>query len=140
MRVVFDTNIYISAFVIPGGNAEEAYLYAVGGRFDLFASIAILTETANTLRHKFSWAHEKIERLLTTVGQTATVLKTEPYIQVLHDEPDNRILECALLARAEVIVTGDQHLLALEHFEGVAIMKLSEFLALFRNPPLTPAS
>ncbi len=140
MRVVFDTNIYISAFVIPGGNAEEAYLYAVGGRFELFTSIAILTETANTLRNKFSWAHEKIERFLTTVGQTATVLKTEPYIQLLHDDPDNRILECALLARAEVIVTGDQHLLALERFEGAALMKLSEFLALFRNPPLTPAS
>ena len=65
MRVVFDTNIFISAFVIPGGNAEEAYLHAVGGRFELFTSISILTETANTLRTKFVWWEDKVLRLST---------------------------------------------------------------------------
>lgn len=53
MRVVFDTNIYISAFAIPGGKADEAYLKAIHGRFDLFASVAILTETARVLQTKF---------------------------------------------------------------------------------------
>ncbi len=42
MRAVFDTNIFISAFVIPGGNAEEACLQAVRATFELFTSIAIL--------------------------------------------------------------------------------------------------
>ncbi len=56
MKVVFDTNIYISAFAIPGGNAEEASLYAVHRRFELFVSISILSRTANTLRDKFSWS------------------------------------------------------------------------------------
>ena len=46
MRVVFDTNIYVSALAIPGGNAEEAYLEAIRGTFELFTSVAILTETA----------------------------------------------------------------------------------------------
>ena len=41
MRAVFDTNIFISAFVIPGGKAEEAYLQAVRATFELFTSIAI---------------------------------------------------------------------------------------------------
>ncbi len=134
MRVVFDTNIYISAFVIPGGNAEEAYLHAVRGRFELFTSIAILTETANTLRNKFAWSQGKIEDLLTNVGQSAVVVKTQPHIHILRDEPDNRILECAVEADAQLIVTGDQHLLALQRFQGTSIMKLSEFLALLRKP------
>ena len=103
MRVVFDTNIYISAFVIPGGNAEEAYLHAVRGRFELFTSIAILTETANTLSNKFAWSQGKIEDLLTNVGQSAVVVKTQPHIHILRDEPDNRILECATWARAQGI-------------------------------------
>jgi len=133
VRVIFDTNIYISAFAIPGGSAEEAYRYAVHRDFELFASIAILTETANTLRNKFAWSNEKIESLLTNIGKVAVVLKTQPHIHVLHDEPDNRILECGVPAQADIIVTGDQHLLALKHYEDIILMKLSEFLAMLRT-------
>ena len=58
MRVVFDTNIYVSAFAIPGGNAEDAYLEAVRGTFELFTSVAILTETAGVLQNKFAWEED----------------------------------------------------------------------------------
>lgn len=50
MRVVFDTNIYISALAIPEANAEEAHLKAIHGEFELFPSVAILTETARVLQ------------------------------------------------------------------------------------------
>ena len=128
MRVVFDTNIFISAFVIPGGNAEEAYLHAVRGTFTLYSSIAILTETANTLRTKFEWSDEKALRLLESVSRTAVVLRTRPHLHIVKDEPDNRILECALLAEADSIVTGDRHLLSLKQFRGISILKLADFL------------
>jgi predicted nucleic acid-binding protein len=49
VRVVFDTNIYISALAISGGNAEDVYLEAVRGTFELYTSVAILTETARVL-------------------------------------------------------------------------------------------
>jgi len=128
VRVVFDTNIFISAFVIPGGNAEEAYLQAVRGTFTLYSSIAILTETANTLRTKFEWSDEKALRLLESVSRTAVVLRTRPHLHIVKDEPDNRILECALLAEADSIVTGDRHLLSLKQFRGISILKLADFL------------
>ena len=128
MRVVFDTNIFISAFVIPGGNAEEAYLHAVRGTFTLYSSIAILTETANTLRTKFEWSEEKVLRLLESVSRTAIVLKTRPHLHIVKDEPDNRILECAVLAEADTIVTGDRHLLSLKQYRGISIRKLADFL------------
>ena len=134
MRVVFDTNIFISAFVIPGGNAEDAYLHAIRGTFQLLTSIAILTETANTLRSKFAWSDKKTEQLLRAISKTTTVLKTQPHIHDLEDEPDNRILECALLAEADLIVTGDQHLLALQGYQGISIVKLADFLALLQQP------
>ena len=120
MRVVFDTNIFISAFVIPGGNAEEAYLHAVGGRFELSTSISILTENANTLRTKFAWSEDKVRRVLQAISKISTVLKTHPHLHVLHDDPHNRILECALFAKANMIVTGDYHLLALKRYASVA--------------------
>ena len=134
MRVVFDTNIFISAFVIPGGHAEEAYLQAVRGEFELFTSVSILTETANTLRTKFEWSDEKVQRVLRSMSKTATVLKTRPHLHILKDEPDNRILECALLANGDIIVTGDRHLLSLKHHRGTSIVKLADFLELLGRP------
>ena len=134
MRVVFDTNIFVSAFGIPGGNAETAYLAAVHGRFQLFTSVAILTETANVLRTKFEWSADRTQRLLETMSDTATVLSTNPHLHVLDDEPDNRVLECALLADADLIVTGDRHLLHLTRYEGVALVTLADFLAHLSAP------
>ena len=134
MRVVFDTNIFISAFAIPGGHAEEAYLHAVHGTFELFTSVSILTESANTLRSKFEWSDEKVQRVLRSISKTATVLKTRPHLHILKDEPDNRILECALLAKADVIVTGGRHLLSLKRHRGISIVKLAEFLELLGRP------
>ena len=133
MRVVFDTNIYVSAFGISGGNAEEAYLHAVGGSFELVTSSAILTETANVFRTKFNWSDEKVGKLLGTLSQMATVVKTQPSLHVLTDESDNRILECAIEADANLIVTGDRHLLDLKRYQTITIVKLSDFLRLIRN-------
>ena len=134
MRVVFDTNIFISAFAIPGGHAEEVYLHAVRGTFELFTSVSILTETANVLRTKFEWSDEKVQRALRSISKTATVLKTQPHLRILKDEPDNRILECALLAKADIIVTGDRHLLSLKRHGSASLVKLAEFLELLGGP------
>ena len=133
MKVVFDTNIYISAFVIPGGNTEEAYLRAVKGEFTLYTSLAILTETAQTLEKKFGWQADKIAQLLKAISKVAPVIKTYPHLHVLADEPDNRILECAIEAKADFVVTGDRHLLSLNTFQNIAIVTLSNFLASFKK-------
>lgn len=135
MKVVFDTSIYISAFVIPGGNAQKAYLHAVDGDFELCTSIAILTELARKLDEKFGWEKEKIEQLITSVSNLATTFKTSPRLKVLSDDPDNRILECGLEASAEFVVTGDKHLLDLTRYQDIEIIKLSAFLAMLRQTP-----
>ena len=135
MKVVFDTNIYISAFVIPGGNAEKAHLHAVDGNFELCTSIAILTELARKLDEKFGWEKEKIELLITSISNLANTFKTSPRLKVLSDDPDNRILECALDATAEFIVTGDKHLLNLTRYQDIEIIKLSAFLAMLHQAP-----
>lgn len=129
MRVVFDTNIYISAFAIPGGNAEEVYLRAIKGRFELFTSVAILTETARVLQTKFDWAEDRTRQAIQSISHIATVLRPRPTLHLLRDEPDNRILECAMAAQAEWIVSGDRHLLALKRHASSAIMSLADFLA-----------
>ena len=128
LKVVFDTNIFISAFVIPGSQGEEAYLHAMKGNFNLFSSVAILTEMAQKLREKFGWQENKITRLLKAISKVATIIKTRPHFHLLADDPDNRILECAIAAEADFIVTGDKHLLSLKNFQNISIAKLSNFL------------
>ena len=82
MRVVFDTNIYISALAIPGGNAEDAYVEAISGTFELFTSVAILTETAGVLQTKFDWAEDKVREAIQDISRTATVLRPRPTLHI----------------------------------------------------------
>ena len=128
MRVVFDTNIYISAFITPGGRGEAAYLKAVNGELELVSSVPILTELAGKLRGKFHWEDEQVKAAVRHVAAVAVVVKPVELLAVLADEPDNRILECAREAGAEMIVTGDRHLLELGRYEGTAIVSLAAFL------------
>lgn len=128
-KIVFDTNVYISAFLTKNGRAEEAYLLAVKGKFQLYTSVPIITETASKLRTKFSWDDEAIKKAVRHVGSVATVVKPTVKLDILADEPDNRILECAKAAEADFIVTGDKHLLVLKEFEGFRIVTIAEFLS-----------
>lgn len=131
MKVVFDTNIFISAFVIPGGKAEAAYSHALRKDFTLYSSVAILTETAQKLREKFGWQQDKIASLLKAIAKVAIVIKTKPHLHHLTDEPDNRVLECAEAVGADFIVTGDKHLLFLKHFQNSDVVRLADFLKKF---------
>jgi putative PIN family toxin of toxin-antitoxin system len=131
LKVVFDTNIFISTFVIPGGKAEAAYSHALRKDFTLYSSVAILTETAQKLREKFGWRQDKITSLLKAIAKVAIVIKTEPHLHLLADEPDNRVLECAEAVGADFIITGDKHLLFLKHFQNSNVVRLSDFLKKF---------
>lgn len=132
MRVVFDTNIYISAFAIPGGDAEDAFLHAIRGKFELLISIPILTETAAVLQRKFDWSSDRVQQLILYLSQHTTLVEPSPHLHVLQDEPDNRILECAAESRADFIVTGDRRLLDLGQYETAKVVTLAEFLALLK--------
>lgn len=129
VRVVFDTNIYVSSLAIPGGRAEEAYLAAIRGASQLFTSVAILTETARVLQTKFEWAEAEVRDAIQEISQTATVLRPRPSLHVLQDEADSRILECAIAAQADLVVSGDRHLLALKSHAGSEMISLVECLA-----------
>ncbi|MCX5871611.1 MAG: putative toxin-antitoxin system toxin component, PIN family [Deltaproteobacteria bacterium] len=130
-KVVFDTNVYISAFITRGGKAEQAWGLALEGKVEVCTSVAILTEMAGKLRKKFHWRDELIEAIIKHIAKTARVIKPSIKINMLADEPDNRILECAQEAGAEIIVTGDKHLLDLVAFDGIKIIRIADFISTF---------
>lgn len=128
LRVVFDTNVYISAFAIPESMAEEAFHYAYQGKIFLIASPAIIAETANKLREKFELPENEIQRIIRLIAKVSRIVKPNKICNLLFDEADNRILECALEGKANLIITGDKHLLKIKSFEGIGIARVNDLL------------
>ena len=128
MRVVLDSNIYISALTLPGGTADVALGEILAGRATALLSEPILGEILGVLGRKFSADREELARTALFLGELAEPVAPRLRLKVLADDPDNRILECAVAGRADLIVTGDRALLKLCHFEGIEIITLRAFL------------
>ena len=128
MRVVFDSNIFISALAIPGSQAEKAILRILSGHDTLLISQKILDETLSTLANKFSRDIEALSRVAVNLTEMSEMITPRKRLKVLKDDPDNRILECALEGDADFVVTGDKEMLRQKHYGGVRIITLREYL------------
>ncbi len=128
-RVTADSNIYISALKF-GGKPLTLLEKALDEDIELAISDSILRETLGVLRDKF---HRTDQELLADElyisACTKRVQPTETPTVVSKDPDDNHVVECAVAAGSEIIVTGDGHLLSLESFRGIEIMRVSDFLA-----------
>lgn len=125
IRVVFDSNVYIAAALNPGKYAdywlEEA---AERTQLSLFVSAAILAEIKRKLRSaKLSVPEAHAARFVSNLEQIATVVKPTQRIRAVKDDSDdNKVLECAVEAKADLIVSMDKHLLKLKEFENIGII------------------
>lgn len=128
LRVVADTNVYISALNF-GGVPDQVLTLARRGRVELFISAPILQEIEGVLKRKFGWPSKRAREALAVIREFAKgVEPTERVRAVEKDEPDNRVLECALAAKATIVVSGDSHLRDLGSFHGLRILSPRAFL------------
>ena len=130
MRVVLDTNVIVSGLNFPG-NERLVLELALRGRFELCLSLFILEEVAGVLGRKFDWSEERSSQALRALGDAATVIEPARLPDVIEGgHADNRILECAVEASADYLVTGDRrHLLPLEEHQGARILNAPRFLS-----------
>jgi putative PIN family toxin of toxin-antitoxin system len=128
LKAVFDTNIFVSALAIPGGQAERAVDLIIDGRVNLCISKEIIHEVLDVLAHKFSRGSEELARTAVFLSDLAELVAPRHRLAVLDDEPDNRILECAVAGQADVIVTRDPAMLKLETYQEIRILSLRHFL------------
>jgi putative PIN family toxin of toxin-antitoxin system len=128
VKVVFDTNILVSALVFPGGRGEAALRRIIEEQEQLVVSKPILDELLGILARKFSRDAEELAHIAVFLSDLSVVVKPRRRLRVVKDEPDNRILECALAGRAEAIVTGDRALLALSEYKSVRLISLRDYL------------
>lgn len=102
---------------------------ALERRYQLLISPAIVAEVAEKLRGKFSWEESRIIRRSKLMTHTGTVVVPRFVLEVIPEDPDdNRILECAVEGKANVIVSGDRALLRLKSYQGIPIMRPIDFL------------
>ena len=130
MRVVLDTNVIVSGLNFPG-NERLVLDLALRQRFDLYLSPFIPSETSRVLVRKFGWRDEQAALALGALRDVATAIEpTRRPPAVEGNEGDNRVLECAVEAAADFLVTGDRrHLLPLGTLHGVTIANAPRFLS-----------
>jgi uncharacterized protein len=126
---VLDTNIYISA-ILFGGKPEMLIHLAREKVIEVFISELLLDELARIFKIKFNWTNEQIYFTIDGLRKiTHLVIPTETLDVIELHRSDNRILECALEAKADYIISGDRHhILPLKIFQGIKILSVSEFL------------
>jgi putative PIN family toxin of toxin-antitoxin system len=130
VRVVFDTNILVSALVFPGGRATLALQRVVEGGDRLVVSRAIISELVDVLGRKFARDAEALSRAAVFVADLGDLVEAPRLVTLLPDERDNCVLDCALAGAADLVVTGDGDLLALRTIEGIRIVSLRDYLNL----------
>jgi putative PIN family toxin of toxin-antitoxin system len=99
------------------------------GRDHLILSKPILDELLGVLARKFGRDREELAQVAIWLGELAEWVRPTQKSSVAADEADNRILECALAGKAEIIVTGDKGLLEIDEFEGTRIITLRDYLS-----------
>ena len=133
IAVTFDTSFYIGALNSRGAGSRLLSM-AETGEIRVDISEQIVTEILRVLREKFGWDGYRINQLRQTLSRIANHVAPKETLDVIkEDPPDNRILECAVEAGSDCIVTWDKDLLRLGRYRGVRIVTVPEFLHMVKS-------
>ena len=131
-RVVVDTNVLISALLLPAGKPGQVLNHLSDSGATLLLSRITFLELASRLdRPKFDRYRTRAQRdrYLEWLADVAEWVKPSIRIEACRDPDDNRFLEVLIAGQGDVLISGDSDLLDLHPFEGRSIVAPGEFLA-----------
>jgi len=131
MKLVLDTNIFVSAFYW-GGNPQKIIDRIVEGTDELYISNEILDEVAATMaRPKFKTRPEIIERYVRTIEKIGKkVFITGKTKGICRDKDDDDKIECGILSGADYLITGDNDILVLGDYQQIKFITAEKYLKL----------
>jgi len=128
MRLVVDTNVLISGIHWGGIPAEIIRAWA-GSRIQVVCTAGIIEEYGAVVRRMNpGLAASEIDHLLSFLIGRSEIVQPNHWFKVVLDDPgDNKFIDCAFHAQANLIISGDKHLLQLVKFGPIRILSPSQF-------------
>jgi putative PIN family toxin of toxin-antitoxin system len=128
--VVCDTNVLLSMLGFPGGRLDVLWNIILADLMVLVLSDFILQELIRNFRLKARLSEQDTSDILDLLRNHARIVATRKHIAIIKDCPaDNRILECAIKAQANVLITGDlKHIRPIDRIQATLILTPREFL------------
>jgi uncharacterized protein len=133
-RVVLDTNIFVSA-LISDGKPRKLLKMGISNEFSIVASEPLLKELVTVFRRpKFETSEDEIREIVLALIRTCEIVAVKSRFDVVReDKKDNMIVNTAVDGKADVVVSGDKHLLELKNFRGIRIMSVDDMLEILQR-------
>ena len=138
MRVVLDTNVFISALLSAKGAPAEIIRRWQAEEFNVVISPPLLDEFKRVLHYPHVQKHlsrpqEEVDVFLRRLRTVAILVEPDVSLSVIEKDPaDDRVLECAVAGEASYIVSGNNHLLELGSYNDIIILNPVGFLAVLQ--------
>lgn len=140
LKVVLDTNVFVSGLLTKSGRPAMVIDAWRAGQYLLVTSGPIISEIQRVLqapkiRKKYAIGGKQIENLIRLLENDAIVVPgLSPVSGTIPEDPtDEMFLAAALDAKADIIVSGDRHLLDLDQYEGIPVSTVRQFLELLEK-------
>ncbi|TET15038.1 MAG: putative toxin-antitoxin system toxin component, PIN family [Actinobacteria bacterium] len=136
MKVVIDTNIFISSFFNKKGNPRKIINLWKEEKIQLCISSEILEEYLGVLSRFVLAGEPELKELLNLFKRKVNILYKPITIKIAlvkNDPDDNKFIECAVTNKADYIISGDNHLLSLREYENIKILSPKEFLNYYKS-------
>lgn len=133
LKIVLDTNVYVSATLSPKGSSGRVWDFARQRRFRLITSPYIVNETGRVLRRLGKVKAQAVTRRLKDIAHIAEIVQPTTSLQVVRDPKDDAIVECAVDGKAGMIVSLDKDLLTLKAYDNIPILHVVDLLRALGN-------
>ena len=134
LRVVLDTNVIVSSLLSKTGLPAKVLDAWRAGHYLLVTSPSIISEIQQVLASpriskKYFITREDVEQLINLLEKDALIVPGQTDVKgtIPKDPKDEMFLACALEAEADLLVSGDRHLLDLTQYKGILIISVQEF-------------
>jgi len=135
LKAVIDTNQFVSALISKQGPSAQLLDRWREQKFILVTSHEIVAEIQRVLEYphiakKYKLSKSDVQSLLALIEHEAVVIPKSPIVHIIKEDPDDdKFIACALAAKVEYIVSGDQHLLSFGSYESISIVMVKDFLS-----------
>lgn len=136
MRCVLDTNVLVSALLVPGSKPRQALDRTLreGKVLLSFATLAELYDVLNRKQFRRYIDEENARSFVAALARESEWIDVNVQIKACRDSKDDKFLEVAVSGRATQIITGDADLLILNPFQGIQVLSPQAFLDLATLP------